>query len=71
MHSSIRRTIAPLVAAAIAVGAFAGPALADTGSGDPSMRKAGGEPPELVLRKAGGDPGAYATEPQGYIISVL
>ena len=66
-HPRRRLALALAVAATLAGGALAGPAMAagdDSESSSLTPRKAGGSQQELLtMRKAGGDP--------GYIIAVL
>jgi hypothetical protein len=80
MHThSLHRGLGVAIAAALAAGALAGPAMAagDGGSADPQCRKAGEKPLEyLVLRKAGRDAPDFAGaprsggEPEGSIIAI-
>ena len=80
MHShSLHRGLGVAIAAALAAGALAGPAMAagDGGSPDPQCRKAGEKPVEyLVLRKSGRDAPEFVSahrsggEPQGSIIAI-
>lgn len=72
--------VALAVAGAVAVGAFAGPAMAADDGASPAgdMRKSGGEPPEIAsMRKSGGEPPEFVVirkaggDGNPYIIAVL